>query len=787
MQARDQRKARGIRAYISWIFVVSISVFVLLGGLFAVGDLKAARERGRVDASLAAAIAADSVNAAATETTTWMSQGPQWSALLLSIGCSFPEQDGATNASLLDFSALHVLNGDGRIICSSVPGALERSGAYRDASWVGGSVHAPLFSAPFPDPLLGQDAFAFAAPIPLPNGSSGTIAAIIPTATITKRLAAQFGGRLDTSFTLVDARTGGLIASSMGTTLSGQLPAVRPGAEGIAWIDGVDRIYGSAVIPAFDWRLFAGVRESAALAGAWNGILHTLAIVLAGLLVAGLAAAIVYRRVARPLLRLQESIAEASEAATPQPVSLDGPAEVASVAGRFNELIERRVHLEDRMRRAAYEDELTGLATRAMLTDRLDAIARSRPNARPGLFLISLDRFDQARETFGHRVGDQVIHDAANRLRVLTNEGALVARFGEASFAVLLPEVKSSDDLVRLCGMVVAEFSAPFEVNAGWIELGARIGIAGRRPLECSSDAMIGDALIALAEARRTGQPYRFFDGSLRQRTENEAEIEQQLGGAIEHGELFLQYQPIFDLDERRTLGAEALIRWQHPDRGVLEPADFLHVAERSGLMPRIDRFVAAAAIQQAATWHDEGRPVPISFNLSAAGIWEVETRNAIEHAIAFTGVPAKLLTVELTEGALIGESHVVRETLDRLRDAGMAIAIDDFGTGFSSLAYLRRFPIDQLKIDRSFINELGSTKGAALTGAILGIAEALELRVVAEGVETEAQASALQRLHCHRAQGFLFSRPVAADRFVHATPTLPDPIVMPPIAVAGP
>lgn len=643
MRTSDRRVTRGIRAYISWIFVVSTTVFLVLGGLFAVGDLKTARERGLVDAELAAGIAADALNSAVAETSSWMSQSAEWGELLLSIGCAFTEQDFATGASLLDFSALHVLDADGRVVCSSVDGALDRSGVYRGASWIREPSDAPMFSAAFIDPLLKQSAFALAAPLTMPDGVSGTMVAIVPTAAIPNRLAAQFGGRLDTSFTLLDARTGGLVASSMGSSLSGELPAVALGSRSVKWIDGVDRIYASAPIPTFGWTLHAGVRESAVLAGAWNGILHTLAVVLVGLLVAGLAAAFVLRRVARPLRRLQDSIAEASEAAAPQPVAIEGPAEVASVAGRFNELIERRVHLEDRMRRAAYEDDLTGLATRALLADRLDAISRARPGARPGLFLVQLDRFDQARETFGHRVGDHIIREAADRLRTLASEGAVVARFGEASFGVLLPEVRSSDELVRLCGMIVAGLSAP------------------------------------------------------------------------------------------------------------------------------------------------EGRPVPISFNLSPAGIWEIETREAIEHAVAYTGIPSRLLTVELTEGALIGESHVVRDTLDRLRAGGMSIAIDDFGTGFSSLAYLRRFPIDQLKIDRSFVNELGSSKGAALTGAILGIAEALELRVVAEGVETEEQVASLQHLHCHRAQGFLFAKPVHADGFVHAGAASVLGPAVPAVRVLGP
>lgn len=764
METSAQRRRRGIRSYIVGIFVASALVFTLIGGLFAIGDLQDARERGRFDAALAAQIASDAFEGAIAETNSYMASSEQWSSLLLQIGCRFSAGSGDDPSSLLDFSSLVILDASGRILCSSIEGAAPGSTVYADAPWRNVARANVEVSAAYEDRLLDELAFAIAAPVRLPDNTFGVLAAIVPTSSIARTLAVQYAGRLGTSFTIVDPATGAVLSSS--AAVAGSPPPDRPGSESYEWVGDEARIFATAPMRAFGWRLYAGVRESSALAGARTAIVHTMLVVLTGMLVAGLAAASVFRMVARPLRNLRRSIEEAADAVEPAPFDVAGPTEVADVAARFNELIASRVQLEDRMRRVAYEDQASGLASRAMLADRLDATFQQRPGARPGLFLVQLDRFEQARESFGPKIGDQIIAESGRRLRTLSADGLTIARFGESSFALLLDEVTSSDQLVRFCGSVVKLLSVPFEVNSGWIELSPRVGIAGRRPSEGSSEAMISDALVALAEARRTGEPYRFFDGSLRQRTDNDARVEQELGRAIEQGELRVYYQPIVHLEGERIIGAEALVRWLHPERGLLAPDEFLPIAQRTGLIARIDRYVAAAAIQQAAEWHEEGRDIPVAFNLSAAGIWEVETREAIEHALAFTDLPPKLLTVELTEGALIEESHVVRDTLERLRERGTAIAIDDFGTGFSSLAYLRRFPIDQLKIDRSFTHELDSSRGAALTVAIMGIAEALRLRVVAEGVETMAQASALRRLRCHRAQGFLFSEPVPADRF---------------------
>jgi diguanylate cyclase (GGDEF)-like protein len=676
-------------------------------------------------------------------------------------GCTLvaPEEGLFPNSQVL-FLAV-----DGHVVCSSTAGVQEDGFAYAGATWLRDAIaqRELVSSESFLDTVTGQPSIAIAAPILDEGEAVGVFANIVATTGVADRLAEAVLTPFEVSVSVLDASSQSIVSTTMVQTRSAARPPPTPSRDAFRWIDGVDRIYASAHVLVLGWRVYLGAARDDVVGPAWTTMRRTAVVALVGLLVALVSTAFVFRRVARPLARLRSAIESAADDPAAGSIEIDGPLEIVDVAARFAALMESRAALEDRLRRAAYLDPLTGIASRALLSDTLDDVLAT-PGTHPAVILVALDRFDHLRSTFGHGAADALLIEAADRLRALPAEGLVLARQSESVFAILISDVSTTEVLVRTCRIVADALDRSFEVGTGAVELGVRMGISGRRNSRSTGADIVNDALVALTEARRTGETFQFLDTALRKRTDLAARIEQELGRAIGGGELVLHYQPIVDIASRQVIGVEALVRWRHPEHGLLEPKEFLATAERTGQLPRIDRWVIGAAIQQAANWLEAGRRLPISINLSPAGLWERETRIAIEHAIAFCGIPADLVTIELTEGTFIDDSEVVAESLRALKALGVTLAVDDFGTGYSSLAYLRRFPIDVIKIDRSFVIAAETEDGGALVDAIMGIARALRLTVVAEGVETDAQVEVLTRSGCTRAQGYLFGEPMSAD-----------------------
>ncbi|MEO0494058.1 MAG: EAL domain-containing protein [Actinomycetota bacterium] len=426
------------------------------------------------------------------------------------------------------------------------------------------------------------------------------------------------------------------------------------------------------------------------------------------------------------------------------------------------------VHVEDitERRRAdqllrfqATHDELTGLANRRQLRTLCEE--RLVGAGSTAVLLLDLDRFKLINDSLGHDRGDEMLVAVADRLRLAVRPGDVVARLGGDEFAVLLSGPVDHVGAARLADRLLQLIGEPMSVGTQQVFPSASIGIA-----IADDDSTVADMLrrsdTAMYRAKAGGRGrHESFDEDLRDEVQDRMETEAGLRRALRHGELRVHYQPEVSLRTGRILGAEALVRWEHPTRGLLGPGAFIEVAEETGLIVDLGTQVLFEACEEAAAWDDDDLNIRVNF--AAAQLQRNETVGLVAMALKRSGIAPHRLCVEITESAMMGDVEQAERILTELKGLGVRVAVDDFGTGFSSLAYLKRFPVDALKIDRAFVSGLGTEEDNAFVRSIISLAEALSLDVVAEGVETEDQVDALLRLGCHRAQGFHFARPEPA------------------------
>lgn len=419
----------------------------------------------------------------------------------------------------------------------------------------------------------------------------------------------------------------------------------------------------------------------------------------------------------------------------------------------------------------AHYDALTGLPNRLLLQDRLrQALAKARRDDRAlALLFIDIDRFKFVNDTLGHAAGDELIRQVGQRLEAAVRESDTVARVGGDEFIVLACGIDNAQKADAVAQKLLDALAPACMLDGHELVVSASIGIALFPADDDGGEAgeLFKKADAALHKAKELGKgQYQFYSAEMNQASVERLKLENNLRRALDARELTLAFQPRIDLKTRRVTSVEALLRWKSRALGSVSPAQFIPVAEETGLIVPIGEWVLREACRQAKAWQAAGLPpLRVAVNLSARQFQRFDLIKTIEHVLADTGLAPHYLELELTESLAMQNARQTVATLSVLAAMGISIAIDDFGTGYSSLAYLKRFPVDSLKIDQSFIREIASGgDDAAITKAIIAMAHEIKLRVVAEGVETEAQQRFLERHHCDEMQGFLFSRPLPAD-----------------------
>ncbi|MGB7823206.1 MAG: EAL domain-containing protein, partial [Candidatus Sulfotelmatobacter sp.] len=435
----------------------------------------------------------------------------------------------------------------------------------------------------------------------------------------------------------------------------------------------------------------------------------------------------------------------------------------------FRDITDRKL-AEERVQFLAYYDALTGLPNRTLLQDRLaKALAGARRRKdKVAILFLDLDRFKDINDSLGHSVGDLLLQEVAERLKTWAREQDTVARVGGDEFLIVLTGLKDVADAAVATERIVNLMTAGFVVRGHPVNVSCSIGVSIFPEHSADCETLIKNADAAMYSAKENGRNrFQFFTEDMNAQGVERLTLENSLRLALDKKELFLVYQPQMDIATGRITGLEALLRWQHPDLGLVPPDKFIRIAENSGLIVPIGEWVVRTACRQARKWQDEGLPpVSVAVNVSAVQFRQEGFCELIRRVLHETGLAPQYLELELTESLLLANADLMLSVVQELKAMGVTLAIDDFGTGYSSFSYLRQFRVSKLKIDRVFIRDVAvNPDDAAITSAIISMAKSLGLKVIAEGVEDESQMSFLRAHQCDEIQGYYFSKPLAVDK----------------------
>ena len=531
--------------------------------------------------------------------------------------------------------------------------------------------------------------------------------------------------------------------------------------------------------------------EEAALARSWDRI--DVLMILGSILICTLTVGtfLAFRTIAGRLKRLSSNVARFATGERIEP-AMGGRDEISDLDTTFHEMMvalnerkeslvqsnealtrenSERKHAEARLKHVAFHDVLTGLPNRALFMDRLhQMLARQQrhPEHFSAVYFLDLDRFKVVNDSLGHVVGDLLLIAVARRLEKCLRPADTLARLGGDEFTILVEEVADAPDALTVAERILRELEAPFTIAGHELTVMSSIGVAVAQSNYSRPEDVLRDADIAMYRAKALGKNrYQVFAPAMLAHAESQLQLETGLRHALERSEFRLHYQPIVSLQNSELVGFEALIRWQHADRGLVGPDEFIPIAEDSGEIVAIGAWVLKEACRQLRTWNaarPRKTPLTMSVNVSAKQLLQTGFASEVRSVLASEELDGTMLHVEITEGVLVSCTGVVKANLEELRAMGVRIHLDDFGTGYSALGYLHTFPTDALKIDRSFISSLGD--GVAqpeIVQSIIALAQSLSIDVIAEGIETGEQLAELRALDCSGAQGYFFSRPLDA------------------------
>ncbi|WP_173917869.1 EAL domain-containing protein [Halobacillus sp. Marseille-Q1614] len=434
----------------------------------------------------------------------------------------------------------------------------------------------------------------------------------------------------------------------------------------------------------------------------------------------------------------------------------------------FKDITSRR-QMEEKIKYHAFYDSVTNLPNRVLFQDRLhQALNYAESYGRSlGVLFLDLDRFKKINDTFGHTFGDRVLKKIAERLTSSLPKETTVSRQGGDEFIILIPSIRTRQDVTDCARAVLAVFSDPFHINGQEIAVKTSIGVSIYPENGTTSEQLIKHADVAMYTAKKlSGNQFQLYDPNLEDRTIESIQLENDLYKALKNHQLRVVYQPKYDYLKQEMIGVEALLRWNHPQRGIMKPKDFIPLAEETGLIIQMGEWILHEACRQMKTWHDKGyTKLSVSVNLSPQQFSQENIVSKVKAILEQTSLPPQLLELELTENLIIHNTEKTLNVIHCLKELGIQISIDDFGTGYSSLGYLKDFPVDTLKIDKTFIDDLPKNpNNAAITNTIITLANSLQLNVIAEGVETQEQLDYLTSHGCYLIQGFYYCKPIRAE-----------------------
>ncbi len=502
----------------------------------------------------------------------------------------------------------------------------------------------------------------------------------------------------------------------------------------------------------------------------FTAIWFLLAMTGVGVVMGAGAAVMLTRGIVKPIEALTEGTDAIGQGNLEHRIAIQSDDELGRLAAAFNRMAENRQQSEEALRNLAHHDPLTQLPNRALFHERLTEALDTggRVNRMVAVHFLDLDHFKDVNDTLGHPAGDLLLQQVSERLKACLRKSDTVARLGGDEFAVIQTNLVDDSGITVLAERMVEALTTPFDLGDERVHTGTSVGITVFPQDGTVADNLLKNADQALYRAKQEGRAkYRLFDPNMNAEIQARKTLEIDLREALEsEGQIFLTYQPQIEIATGRIAGVEALVRWHHPERGMISPGEFIPVAEQTRLIGRITEIVLREACRQGKAWRDDGLPdMRMSVNLSPADFKRHDVVDMITGILDDTGFDPHLLELEITEGMVMSGVEAVIETLHKLHAIGVELAIDDFGTGFSSMSYLKKFPVDRLKIDQSFMRGIeNNVEDRSITKAIIKLGHSLGLKVIAEGVETEEQMEFLRIRHCQEAQGYLISRPIEAE-----------------------